>query len=223
MDSWLSYRPEDFLLFSEPVYWRLFELHNAALWPAQIPALIAGLALAVLLIRPTPWAGRAIATILALAWATSALTFLPRYATINWLAADLVPVLLLQAGLLALVGVLGDGLRPTSNRGVRWAAVGLCVYALVLHPFIATLAGRPFSGAEIFALAPDPTALVSLAAVLAAGSRPAIWFTMPVPLLWCLVSAATLMTLGTWEAAAPLGAIVVVLAAGLPSALRSRQ
>ena len=28
-----SYRLSDFLLFSPRVYWRMFELHNAALWP----------------------------------------------------------------------------------------------------------------------------------------------------------------------------------------------
>jgi len=39
MSEWWTYRPEDFLLFSPRVYWRLFELHNEALWPAQIAAI----------------------------------------------------------------------------------------------------------------------------------------------------------------------------------------
>ena len=36
MSEWWTYRPEDFLLFSPRVYWRMFELHNAALWPLQL-------------------------------------------------------------------------------------------------------------------------------------------------------------------------------------------
>ncbi|RUA22758.1 hypothetical protein DSL92_03940 [Billgrantia gudaonensis] len=45
MSEWLSYRPQDFLMFSPRVYERLFVLHNEALWPA--PA------------SPWPWRGAA--------------------------------------------------------------------------------------------------------------------------------------------------------------------
>ena len=38
--SWLL-----LLLFSPRVYWRLFELHNEALWPLQVPALLLGAAI----------------------------------------------------------------------------------------------------------------------------------------------------------------------------------
>ena len=48
MSEWWTYRPEDFLLFSPRVYWRMFELHNAALWPLQVLALAAGLIIIVL-------------------------------------------------------------------------------------------------------------------------------------------------------------------------------
>ena len=46
MSEWWSYRAEDFLLFSPRVYWRTFELHNAALWPLHFATLAAGLATA---------------------------------------------------------------------------------------------------------------------------------------------------------------------------------
>src|SRR3982074_3146188 len=45
MSEWWTYRPEDFLLFSPRVYWRMFELHNAGLWAPQVLALAAGLIL----------------------------------------------------------------------------------------------------------------------------------------------------------------------------------
>ena len=43
MSEWWTYRAEDFLLFSPRVYWRMFELHNAALWPLHVLTLAAGL------------------------------------------------------------------------------------------------------------------------------------------------------------------------------------
>ena len=46
MTEWWTYRPRDFVLFSEPVYWRLFELANAALWPLLYLPSAVGLALA---------------------------------------------------------------------------------------------------------------------------------------------------------------------------------
>ena len=36
MSEWWTYRAEDFLLFSPRVYWRMFELHNTALWPLHL-------------------------------------------------------------------------------------------------------------------------------------------------------------------------------------------
>ncbi len=41
MPDWSTYRLEDFLLFSPRTYYRLFELHNAAVWPGQVLALAA--------------------------------------------------------------------------------------------------------------------------------------------------------------------------------------
>jgi hypothetical protein len=36
MSEWWTYRLSDILPFSAQTYFRLFELHNAAVWPAQI-------------------------------------------------------------------------------------------------------------------------------------------------------------------------------------------
>ena len=42
MTEWWTYRPSDFLMFAPRTYWRLFELHNEAWWPAQALLLLAG-------------------------------------------------------------------------------------------------------------------------------------------------------------------------------------
>ena len=52
MSEWWTYSLSDFLLFSPRTYYRLFELYNAAIWPAQMLALALGLAILALLRRP---------------------------------------------------------------------------------------------------------------------------------------------------------------------------
>ncbi len=85
MSEWWTYRPEDFLLFSPRVYWRMFELHNAAFWPLHFATLAAGLAIILLVLRRPSSRGLWVALILAALWAFVGLTFLwGRYAAINW-------------------------------------------------------------------------------------------------------------------------------------------
>jgi hypothetical protein len=60
-------------------------------------------------------------------------------------------------------------------------------------------------------MAPDPTALATLGVLLLAGARP-LWL-YPIPVVWCLVSGATLWAMDASGAAVvPLAAL---LAAGL--------
>ena len=49
MSEWWTYTLSDFLLFSPRTYYRLFELYNAEIWPAQIVALTLGVVLVGLL------------------------------------------------------------------------------------------------------------------------------------------------------------------------------
>ena len=44
MSEWWTYRLSDFLMFTPRTYHRLFELHNAEVWPLQIVTIEAGLA-----------------------------------------------------------------------------------------------------------------------------------------------------------------------------------
>lgn len=217
METWLTYSAEDFLLFSAPVYWRLFELHNAAVWPGQIVAVLAGVVLLVLLVGRFSYAGILISIILALAWSATGLSFLPRYATINWLAADLVPVFLIQSGLLIALGGFGNALRPRAGPIRRWIGGSICVYGLALHPFLAIVDGRRLAGAELFALTPDPTAIVTLGIVVVAGGRYRTWALAIIPLTWCLASWATLATLGAWQAWILASVMLSVLTAGMIS------
>jgi hypothetical protein len=219
MSEWWTYRPEDFLLFSPRVYWRLFELHNDALWPGQLAALALLLTLAVLAAVRPPGHGRLVAAGLALAWVVSGWTFVwSRYATINWAAEYLAPLFAAEALLLALVATFG-GLR-----GARRGAAALVGWTLVLlaaaMPLAAPLFGRSWATAEVFALAPDPTAIATLGLALTLAGRAALWL-LPIPLLWCAASALTLWTMGEPSLWLPLAACLATLFALLAHAARN--
>ncbi len=217
MSEWWTYRAGDFLLFSERAYWRLFELHNAAIWPAHILVAVLGAAIAWRVLSPRPWSSRGIALILAAAWVFVAWAFLwSRYRTINWAVSYLAPLFVIEAVLLAWIGGLRDRL-DFAARGSVGGVLGfvLFLYAMAIHPFVAMAAGRPLAGADVFGLTPDATAIGTLGLVAMAKGGAAVWLLLAVPLAWCAVSAATLYTMSAWEAWIPVVAIALALAARL--------
>jgi hypothetical protein len=216
MSVWLTYSLSDILLFSPQTYYRLFELYNRAVWPGQLVALGAGAAILLLLRRPGGLSGRAIAGLLAALWLWVAWAFhLERYATINWAASWPAAGFALQALLLAWTGVVRGRLRFRPGRHpVGRAGLGLFVFALVVQPWIGLVGPRSWASVEIFGLAPDPTAVATLGLLLAADG-PVRWVLLPLPVLWCLVSGATLWAMAAPDApVAPLAAVLTLLLAG---------
>jgi len=219
VSEWWSYRPSDFLMFAPRIYWRLFESINTAVWPAQL--LLVGAALAWVLWfmrRGAEAAPRASAVALALCWFFVAWAFLlQRYALINW-AADAFALGFAAQGL-GLLALVGGGLLQASVQPWRRAAgLGLLLWALLGHPLLVLLSGRPWTQAEVFGLAPDPTAIGTLGWLLCLQGRgdSARWLLRTlwlVPLAWCAISAATLATMGEWQALVPLAAALLALAA----------
>ncbi|MDF0600176.1 DUF6064 family protein [Psychromarinibacter sp. C21-152] len=215
MLEWWSYRPRDFLLFSESVYWRLFELANDALWPWPLVALALGTGVPALAWSRLSAAGRFIAAILATALIVTGWAFLWRhYRPINWVVTYVAPLFALEALLLLWLGAVRGKLSFRTD--LRWDVLvgwALFAYALVLHPLTALVTGRPLRGAEAFAVAPDPTVVATLGLLATAQPGAVRAWLLPLPVLWCLGSGATLSTLGTWEAWLPLGGAALTLVA----------
>jgi Family of unknown function (DUF6064) len=212
MSEWWTYALSDFLMFSPQVYYRLFELHNRALWPAQL--LTVGLALAMLYLllrRDGGWPG-SVAAILGALWIWLAWAFFhERYATINWAAVYVAPFIAAQGGLLVWFGSAGNRLGLTSiGQRRKFAGLGLFAFALLCYPLLAPLMGRSWLSGEIFGVAPDPTALATLA-LLARSDGRGSRLAMIVPALWCLVSTLTLWTMGAADFFVPLaGALAAI-------------
>jgi len=200
MSEWWTYRPADLLMFSPETYYRLFELYNGDVWPAQILALGAGIAILVLMARGPRWRGRAVAALLAAAWLAVAWAyFLERYASINLAAPYLAWGFAAQAVLIIMSGVLLGRLAFNDPRSLAAkAGIALFLFALLVQPLIGPLIGREWSGVELFGLAPDPTVLATLG-VLVAADR-VRWELFVLPVLWCAVTGATLWTMGSPEA-----------------------
>ena len=214
MSEWWTYRPSDFLMFAPRTYWRLFEMQNEALWPAQAIVAVLVLALFIGLWRRHGTALRMGAAGLALAWAAVAYTFLwQRYMPINWAASAFAWAFGLQAlGLFALSSrhSVQPALQPLRQR----AGLGLVAWAWLAHPLLVFAAGRPWVQGEVIGLAPDPTAIATMGLLLCAeattrGARALLGLLRAGALAWLVLSAATLATMGSVQAAVPLAAALL--------------
>lgn len=193
MSEWWSYGLSDFLLFSPQTYMRLFALYNEALWPWQIVAILAGIALLGGLQGGN---GRRVALLItAAAWALVAwLWFQQSYATINWAAEWLVWGFALQSALLLVLLPLPAREADSLSRGVGFA---LIVFAVLAQPLLPMLLGREWQQGEVFALMPGPTVLATLGLLLALRAS---WILFVLPLLWCILDGSTLWTMKLPEA-----------------------
>lgn len=210
MSEWWTYSLSDFLLFSPRTYYRLFELYNLAIWPAQILAIALGLAILALLRRGGAWQGRAVAAILAACWLWVAWAYLlARYDTINWAASYFAAGFAIEALLLIWTGLVRNRLflRPATDLA-GWAGLCIFLFALVVQPLIGPLVGREWAQVEIFGIAPDPTVIATFGVLLMADRSH--WNLLIIPLIWCAVSGATLWTMQSPDALVmPVAAVVV--------------
>jgi hypothetical protein len=194
MPEWSTYTLSDFLMFSPRTYWRLVELYNRDFWPLQLPLLVGGLAAFGLGTIRSALAFRWIALALSAAWLWVGWAFLwERYATINWAAKYVALAFVMQALLLA-----GMALRPgqpVPQPGVAARGLGgLFAAAGLVYPLLGLALGRPWVQAEVFGMAPEPTALFTLGLLLLCGQPSSVTgraLVFYIPLLCLLLGAAT--------------------------------
>lgn len=211
MSEWWTYTLSDFLMFSQRSYYRLIALYNEAVWPAHLLALACGLAVIFCIARPGTRTRRSALLVLAVAWAWIAWAYhLQRYADINTAGPWFALAFGVQALLLCFMALRSHGAAPA--RLQKHVALGLAGLAVVAYPLLAPGSGRGWGQAEVFGIAPDPTAIATLGVLLACRAHPVAWL---IPLAWCAVSGATLMELRVGYAwLLPTFAILAV-AAGL--------
>jgi hypothetical protein len=195
LGEWASYSLQDMLLFSSRVYFRQFALANEFVWPAQLVLIAASLFAAFAVWRGEVRLVRLAATLLALGVASSAWVYLYKYySEINWAAAYMVPLFVVQAVMLLAAATRPPGIMQ--SQGVRRLAALLLASVMAGYPLVALVAGRSFGAAEVFGIAADPTMLAVLVFVAVWQIRWR-WALGLVPLVWCLFSILTLHTMGS--------------------------
>jgi hypothetical protein len=215
MSEWWTYRLTSFLLFSPRTYYRTIELYNLDVWPAQLAGLAIGIAIVALLATGSGSRDRVAVALLAVCWLWVGWAFLyQRYAQINWVASWIGALFVLEAALLVFVGGIG-GRIAFALPGGRTARLAITLIAIIVigYPLLAPLTGRVWTSAEVFGVAPDPTALAT-AAVLAFVRGRIRWPLLAIPLLWCAFTALTLRAMQSPEF---LVVIAVALLALIPA------
>ena len=153
MSEWWTYRPEDFLLFSPRVYWRMFELHNGTLWPLHVLALAAGLIILLLIARWPRSSARWLALVLAFVWIFVGWSFLwNRYADINWAATYVAPAFAVEGVLLLVCGPLLDSIAFDPRGLAGRIGYFMLAFALAGQPLLAPLQGRGWASSEVFGM-----------------------------------------------------------------------
>jgi len=220
MTDLLSYSLGDFLLFSLPAYFGIFEQINAAFWPgAHMVSLLVGLAIAGVLCWPAKWSSQVVYGVLAIVWAWTGWYFVAlEYVAINWAVAYVVPAFFAQTLLFACAALSGRGLA-LQERPLR-PTVLMFVFAVIIYPASSVILGRPWQAAEVFGLSPDPLVAATLA-VLPASKGWLLWTTWILPLAWVALSGLTLWMLGSADwILLPTFALLCVVMAIRPSLTR---
>ena len=220
IDTWLSYDLADLLMFSARVYYRQLELANESAWPLQVAILFAGLVLAHGLHAPSATLNRVAAAILAVAWGSSCWFFVVQaYGQIHWAGRYMTMLFLVEAAALLVLVVTPGGLafsRPGPL--LAWVRSTMVLAVILAYPALALAAGRTLSSAEMFGIAADPTALVTLLAVASGARGWQLLLAVP-PWLWLAFSASTLWAMGSVEVWCLMAALVAAPVAILVRAL----
>jgi hypothetical protein len=187
MTEWMSYRPGDFILFSEQTYYRLFELYHQQTWPLHLAAFIFAALIIFSLWKKPHWAGRAIASILTISWLWIAWAFLyQRYYQIqvaaNWFAL----IFVIQAMLMSYYGLFKNQFSDFVHSNVRISIAAITgLVGITIMPLILWLSGRQL---EIVLITPDVTALATLAILLLLRITKLLYI---IPVIWLLISMTT--------------------------------
>lgn len=203
------------LPFDTEAFFQVFVDYNTAIGPAPIVAWLLGIVAVVLVLRSTPWAGRAISAILAVFWLWTGIGYhILFFAPINPTAYGFGALFVVQGLLFLWFGVHCKRLVFSASGGLSAIVGGVAiVYAMLVYPIIGYLLGYGYPRAPLFGVAPCPTTIFTIGLLLLTKRPP--WSLWLVPLLWSLIggTAAWLLAvpedLGLWVAG--LAAVVLIL------------
>jgi len=200
------------LPFSVEEFFRVFELYNLSVWPAQWLLYALGIVAFIFAARNTNSSGKIISLILSFLWLWMGGVYHLAFFTATNRAAWLFgPMFILQAGLLFWIGLRMAKLpfRPRPNAyGIAGAI--LILYGMVIYPAIGFMLGHRYPAAPTFGL-PCPTTIFTFG-LLCWVDRPIPSYLLVIPLIWTVIGSFAAFQLGVWEDIGLLGAGVTGIA-----------
>lgn len=190
MGDLATYNLSDFILFSGSTYYRQFEIYNQAIWPLHMVAVLFACFVIYATWKKPASATRVIAAVLMISWLWVAYAFLYKrfyqiHVVANWYAF----VFVIQAFMIGWYGLLNDRFVTTrANTCSQKAGLLLIMAAIFIYPLLASITGRAWQQFEMFALAPDPTAVGTLGSLLLYRANKAL---LIIPATWLLISYVT--------------------------------
>jgi Family of unknown function (DUF6064) len=175
--------------FTAEQFFYFFRLYNSTVWPAQVLLLALAVLAVIFIALRRPWSSVAVSIILALLWVwLGAAYHMAFFARINPVAYGFGALSILGGLLFAWHGVFRRNLEFAFTSGLRTSVgVALIVFALIVYPFWATVAGHAYPELPTFGL-PCPTTIFTIG-LLAPSSGTGLRAVLAVPILWSLVGS----------------------------------
>lgn len=184
------------LPFTPAQFTAVFASYNNAIWPTQLFAYVLGAIALALSFRGGSRSDRAIAAILAVMWAVTAIGYhLTSFAAINKVAYGFGALFLIEAAALVHAGVYHNRLNfGFAADPASWAGLFFVVYAAALYPLIGVATGHRYPELPMFGVTPCPVTIFTLGMLLLTVNQPS-GYLLAIPLLWSLIggSAAILL------------------------------
>ena len=154
--------------FTTEEFFSIFAAYNQTIWPLQVLAYIAGLAICLAVLRQGLYQTKIITGSLAVMWSVNGIGYhWLFFSQINPAAYLFAALFLAQAILLLIYGFAVPDLSFKLGRGL-WSALGiaLVVFSMVLYPAWGWVAGHRYPATPVFGVAPCPTTIFTIGVLL---------------------------------------------------------
>ena len=155
--------------FTVDEFFAVFADYNAAIWPLQIVAYLAGLMILVLVLRPSKSSDTMILSALAAMWAVNGIGYhLLHFAPINPAARLFAGLFVLQAALLAAALYLWrDRVVFDPGRSLMTTpGLLLMLFALAGYPALGYWAGHTYPAVPMFGVAPFTKTILNIVVLI---------------------------------------------------------
>jgi Family of unknown function (DUF6064) len=198
--------------FTAEQFFEVFASYNAAVWPMQVFAYLAGIAAVALVFRASRLSTGLVLALLALMWIVNSVGYhWAFFADINRAARIFGAVFAVQAVLLLATAFVAPSFRIAAAKDARtWFGLSLAAYALAIYPVLGRFAGHSYPAVPVFGIAPCPTAIFTIGLLLLGSWRTARWLLL-IPGLWGVVGGSAAILLGVPQDYGLIAALLVAI------------